>query len=76
MSLKNFKPYTKTTRGTVLVDKSSLWKKVWNEKDTIKYTALAKTLKRIMLNGKKEIYEGKTASKLVKFVQKNGGIIT
>ena len=26
MSLKNFKPYTKTTRGTVLVDKSSLWK--------------------------------------------------
>ena len=60
----------------VQYDKSSLWKKVWNEKDTIKYTALAKTLKRIMLNGKKEFYEGKTASELVKFVQKNGGIIT
>jgi len=57
-------------------DKSSLWEKVWNEKDTIKYSALAKTLKRIMLNGKKEFYEGKTASELVKFVQKNGGIIT
>ena len=57
-------------------DKSSLWKKIWNEKDTIKYTALAKTLKRIMLNGKEEFYEGKTASELVKFVQKNGGIIT
>ena len=57
-------------------DKSSLWKKVWNEKDTIKYTSLAKTLKRIMLNGKEEFYEGKTASELVKFVQKNGGIIT
>ena len=38
----------------VQYDKSSLWKKVWNEKDTIKYTALAKTLKRIMSNGKKE----------------------
>ena len=60
----------------VQYDKSSLWKRVWNEKDTIKYTALAKTLKRIMSNGKKEFYEGKTASELVKFVQKNGGIIT
>ena len=26
MSLKNFKPYTKSTRGTVLVDRSDLWK--------------------------------------------------
>ena len=26
MALKTFKPYTKTTRGTVIVDKSSLWK--------------------------------------------------
>ena len=26
MSLKSFKPYTKTTRGTILVDKSKLWK--------------------------------------------------
>ena len=26
MSLKLFKPYTKTTRGTVLVDKAGLWK--------------------------------------------------
>ena len=26
MSLKSFKPYTKSTRGTVLVDKSNLWK--------------------------------------------------
>ena len=26
MSLKTFKPYTKTRRGTVIVDKSSLWK--------------------------------------------------
>ena len=26
MSLKSFKPYTKTTRGTVLVEKTGLWK--------------------------------------------------
>ena len=26
MGLKTFKPYTKSTRGTVIVDKSSLWK--------------------------------------------------
>ena len=26
MSLKTFKPYTKSTRGTILVDKSQLWK--------------------------------------------------
>ena len=26
MSLKNFKPYTKSTRGTILIDKSGLWK--------------------------------------------------
>ncbi len=26
MSLKSFKPYTKSTRGTVLVDRSDLWK--------------------------------------------------
>ena len=26
MALKTFKPYTKSVRGTVLVDKSKLWK--------------------------------------------------
>jgi len=26
MTLKNFKPYTKSTRGTILVDKKDLWK--------------------------------------------------
>ena len=26
MSLKSFKPYTKSTRGTILVDKTGLWK--------------------------------------------------
>ena len=35
MALKTFKPYTKSTRGTVIVDKSNLWKgssyKAFNE---------------------------------------------
>ena len=26
MALKTFKPYTKSTRGTVVIDKSSLWR--------------------------------------------------
>ena len=26
MTLKTFKPYTKSTRGTVLVDRKNLWK--------------------------------------------------
>ena len=26
MALKSFKPYTKTTRGTVLIDRTGLWK--------------------------------------------------
>ena len=26
MALKTFKPYTKSTRGTILVDRSELWK--------------------------------------------------
>ena len=26
MSLKTFKPYTKSTRGTILVNKEGLWK--------------------------------------------------
>ena len=26
MALKTFKPYTKSTRGTILVDRTGLWK--------------------------------------------------
>ena len=26
MALKSFKPYTKSTRGTILVDRTGLWK--------------------------------------------------
>jgi len=44
--------------------------------DTIKYPALANTLKRIAKNGRDEFYKGETAKKLAAFIQKNGGYIT
>ncbi|WP_337966450.1 gamma-glutamyltransferase [uncultured Flavobacterium sp.] len=48
----------------------------FKENDTIKYPALANTLKRILKNGKNEFYKGKTAKILVEYLQKRGGIIT
>lgn len=44
--------------------------------DTIKYPAMAETLKRIMKNGKKEFYKGETAEKIVAFLNSKGGIIS
>lgn len=44
--------------------------------DTIKYTALANTLRHIQKNGRDEFYKGATAQRLVKFLSKKGGIIT
>jgi gamma-glutamyltranspeptidase / glutathione hydrolase len=54
----------------------TLFAKEFQENDTIKYPALANTLKRIAQNGKDEFYKGETARKLVSFIQENGGIIT
>ena len=48
----------------------------FNTNDTIKFPNLASTLERIMEYGRDEFYNGKTAKKLVEFIQKNGGIIT
>ncbi|GEM54325.1 gamma-glutamyltransferase [Flavobacterium branchiophilum] len=44
--------------------------------DTLKQPELAATLLRILQNGQKEYYRGKTAQQLVAFIQKNKGIIT
>lgn len=44
--------------------------------DFIQYAALAKTLKRIMKNGKDEFYKGETAQNLVNYLQAKGGIIS
>ncbi|MWB93159.1 gamma-glutamyltransferase [Flavobacterium sp. GA093] len=48
----------------------------FKKNDTIKYLALAETLKRILKNGRDEFYKGKTAKILVDYLQKRGGIIT
>ena len=53
-----------------------LFNKEFKINDTIKYSNLASTLNKIMLNGKDEFYRGETAKKLVSFIQKNGGIIS
>ncbi|WP_281322220.1 gamma-glutamyltransferase [Flavobacterium aestivum] len=55
---------------------NSLFSKVYKANDTIKYLALAETLKRISKNGKDEFYKGETGQKLVSFLNKKGGIIT
>ncbi|MFW0738253.1 gamma-glutamyltransferase [Flavobacterium sp. T12S277] len=48
----------------------------FKENDTIKYAALANTLKRIQKNGRDEFYKGQTAKTLVNYIQKKGGILT
>ena len=48
----------------------------FKENDTIKYPALANTLKRSAKNGRNEFYKGQTAKILVDYLQKKGGIIT
>lgn len=44
--------------------------------DTIKYPALAKTLKIIAKNGHDGFYKGEVAQKLAAFIQENGGYVT
>ncbi|CAM4133338.1 gamma-glutamyltransferase [Flavobacterium sinopsychrotolerans] len=56
--------------------KNSLFSKAYKENDTIKYIALAATLKRIAKNGRNEFYKGETAQKLVAFLAKKGGNAT
>ena len=53
-----------------------LFSKEYKENDTIKYPALAATLKRIAVNGRDEFYNGETAQKLVAFLAKKGGNVT
>ncbi len=55
---------------------SMLFMANWKQNDTIKYTALAKTLTTIMQNGRDGFYKGENAKVLVNFLQANGGIIT
>ncbi len=69
--LKEYQPlFPKVNRDSIPFDK------IWKVNDTIKYPVLAKTLERILKNGRDEFYKGETAKTLVNFIQKNGGIIT
>ena len=54
----------------------TLFAKPFKEKETIKYPALAATLKRIAKHGRDEFYKGQTAKTLVQYLQQKGGIIT
>ena len=49
---------------------------VYKQNDTIKYPALASTLRRIAQNGRNEFYKGQTAKTLVKYLKQKGGIVT
>jgi len=48
----------------------------FKENDTIRYPALAKTLRRIQKKGRNEFYKGETAKILVNYLKEKGGIIT
>ncbi|MFN3801966.1 gamma-glutamyltransferase [Belliella pelovolcani] len=55
---------------------ASMFAQAYQEGDTIKYLALANTLKRIVANGRDEFYKEETAQKIVDYIQGHGGIIT
>ncbi|MEN3323539.1 gamma-glutamyltransferase [Mariniflexile soesokkakense] len=55
---------------------SIVFEKNWKKDDTLKNIPLAKTFKRLLVNGEDEFYKGETANVLVKFLQDNGSIIT
>ncbi|CAM4315574.1 gamma-glutamyltransferase [Gillisia limnaea] len=53
-----------------------LYTRSYSAGDTIKNPALARTLEKLMINGRDEYYGGSTGETLVKFIQENGGIVT
>jgi gamma-glutamyltranspeptidase/glutathione hydrolase len=71
---KSFNSYKKAFD---LVNKTQiLYAKPIKAGDTLKNTALAKTLEKLVANGRGEYYGGETGQILVEFIQENGGIIT
>lgn len=55
---------------------SILFTKPYTAGDTIKRIQLAKTLERLVKNGRKEFYNGPTGKKMIDFIEKHGGIMT
>ena len=64
------KLFGQANKRTIFLDRE------WQAGDTIKYPALAATLKRIQVNGRDEFYNGETATLLVEYIKNLGGIIT
>jgi len=60
----------------VVNDKEILFNKNVLPNDTIKNVALAKTLKRIVKNGRDEFYKGETAKQLIAYLEGKGSIMT
>jgi gamma-glutamyltranspeptidase/glutathione hydrolase len=70
-TIKKYQPlFSKANKAPIFLNNP------WKENDIIKYPELAKTLERILQNGKDEFYKGETAKILAQFIQDNGGIIT
>ncbi|RMB59585.1 gamma-glutamyltransferase [Dokdonia sinensis] len=57
-------------------DSTMLYSTAFAKAETIKNTALAETLERIIANGKSEFYGGETGQKMVEYIQAKGGIMT
>jgi len=62
--------FREANNRTIALDKD------WKAGDTIKFLALAKTLKRIRDNGRDEFYKGQTGQEMIDYLQELGGIIT
>ncbi|SEM26010.1 gamma-glutamyltranspeptidase / glutathione hydrolase [Aquimarina amphilecti] len=62
--------FIETNKDTIL------YAKTIKANDTLKNPMLAKTLERIIENGKDEFYQGVTGEKLVAYIKSQGGIMT
>ncbi|WP_299249123.1 gamma-glutamyltransferase [uncultured Aquimarina sp.] len=62
--------FIETNKDTILYAKN------YKALDTVKNPILAKTLERIIENGRDEFYKGETAKEMVNYIQSMGGIIT
>lgn len=77
ITLKQLKQITDNQQDIIKVSgDKTIYSKTFKVGDTIKYPAMAATLKRIMKNGKDEFYKGATAEKMVAFLKSKGGIIS
>lgn len=72
---KRFEKYSEVF-NRVNEDSTMLYSTAFAKAETVKNPALAKTLERIIANGKSEFYGGETGQKMVEYLQEKGGIMT